>query len=576
MTDNVSAPPVQYTIILIGLLVGVGFYAFDIIIDVFVFNHGTVIEHVLHPTKHEIWMRTFVFILAMAFAILVQLLLKRERETSNRAKMAETFLSIIFDNIPNMIFIKDAEDLHFVRINKTGEMLLGLSNQELTGKNDFDYFTEEQAAFFTQKDREVLKAGIGIDIPAEVIDTASLGKRWLHTKKVPILDDRGKPVYLLGISEDITEARQAELELNKTEIRFQTLFNSAADMIFVIDPDGHVMQTNRHACDLSGYEKHEIVGSHVRKFFSPESKDTCDRNFPELRESGYSRADIEFVCKDGHIIQVECIATGVPDESGCFTSFLIIQRDVPEKKLAQEEKQRQPNEIAHVMRLSTMGEMASGMAHELNQPLTALTSYCSTAIKLAQDATSLPKGYIDILERATEQAHRAGDVIRHLRDFVSKGNQKKARIFMDDLINDVIDLVAWERQDKDIRVTFHPGYHSSTVLVDKVQIEQVLINLIRNSIEAIREAGITEGQVDIETRLTEEGSVIVSVADNGPGIDPAIAGSLFEPYQTSKENGLGMGLSISQSIVEAHDGRLWADLNRQKGALFNMSLPGCD
>ena len=117
---------------------------------------------------------------------------------------------------------------------------------------------------------------------------------------------------------------------------------------------------------------------------------------------------------------------------------------------------------------------------------------------------------------------------------------------------------------------------SREVFIDKVQIEQVLINLIRNSIEAIRQAGISGGQVDIATRLAAEGSVEVTVADNGPGIDPTMAGSLFEPYQTSKEDGMGMGLSISRSIIEAHNGKLWADEQRQQGALFYINIPGCD
>jgi PAS domain S-box-containing protein len=604
-----------------------------------------------------------------------------------------------------MVFIKDAGELRFIRVNKTAERLLGLSNQELIGKSDYDFFPEPQAKYFTQKDREVLKTGIGINIPEEEVDTEVLGKRWLHTRKVPILDDKGQPIYLLGVSEDITESRQAEIDWKKTEIRFQTLFNSAADFIFVIDPEGNILQANRYACDHSGYEEHEIIGSNIKKFFAGESRDTCDSNFPRLRERGYNRANIEFVCKDGHIIQMECIATGVPDERGCVTSFLIIQRDVTqrlreahkleeserrfhaifnstfqfiglldpegtvlevnqtaldyigvgtidiigklfwetpwwthspqlqkrlkdgimeaahgklvrfeaehigkegqtavidfslkpvlneqgetvliipegrditERVLAEEEAQRMHQESAHVMRLSTMGEMATGMAHELNQPLTALITYCGTALKLARDIPSLPEGYIDMLERASGQAHRAGDIIRHLREFVSKGSNNKTRVVLNELIQGVIDFTNWDLRDSDIQVAFQPDPRAHEACVDKIQIEQVLINLIRNSIEAIKGAGISGGQVDIATRLTVDGSTEISVADNGPGIDAPMSGSLFEPYQTSKETGMGMGLSISRSIMEAHNGKLWTDEQRQKGALFCMSIPGCE
>ena len=223
-----------------------------------------------------------------------------------------------------------------------------------------------------------------------------------------------------------------------------------------------------------------------------------------------------------------------------------------------------------------MGEMASGMAHELNQPLTALISYCGTALKLARDMPSLPEGYVDILERASGQAVRAGDIIRHLREFVGKGSNNKTRVVLDDLIQGVIDFISWDRRDSDIKVTFLPGSLSREVFVDKVQIEQVLINLIKNSCEAIRDAGISNGQVEISTRQAVEGLVEVTIADNGPGIDPAVAGSLFKPYQTSREDGMGLGLSISRSIIEAHNGKLWADEQRKKGALFCLSIPGYD
>jgi PAS domain S-box-containing protein len=704
MNINDNARSLPYSIIWIGILVGIGFIVADIIIDVYVFRQGALIEEILNPTYHEIWMRACVFLLAVAFAIYVRVLLSREHQSSERAKTAETFLTSVFDNIPNMVFIKDAKTLRFVRVNHAGERLLGLTSRELLGKNDFDVFPGSQAEFFVQKDREVLASGIGIDIPEEDIDTGLLGRRWLHTKKVPILDDNGQPVYLLGISEDITEARQAEIDREKNEIRFQTLFNFAAEFIFVIDPDGTIIEANHYACEHSGYGEDEITGRNIKEFFTRESQHTCDCNFPGLRERGYNRADIEFVHKDGHIIDMECSAAAVPDTEGNFNTFLIIQRDVTERnhvvaalsdserrfraifnsafqyiglldpdgivleanqtvmdflgctksdlvgkpfwevvwmnappgdqerarkairearqgkliryqvdmvgkdntvrtvdlslkpvqdeqgetiliipegrditdlKLAEEELQLRQQELAHVMRLNTMGEMASGMAHELNQPLTALVSYCGTAEKLAK-SSGAPQELNDILVRASEQAHRAGDVLRYLRGFVSKGNSNKTRIVLDDLVHSVIDFISWELRNTDIQVTFQTGADGCGIVVDKVQIEQVLINLVRNSIDAIREAGISNGQVDIATRLTEDGSFRVTVTDNGPGIDPAIADSLFEPYQTSKETGMGMGLSISRSIIEAHNGKLWADIQRQQGAVFHISMPGCE
>jgi PAS domain S-box-containing protein len=573
MAKNISVPRGQYTVIWIVLLVGVGFYVTDLIVDVFIFRNGTLKEEILNPGYHETWMRSAVFLVAIAFAIYIQLLLRSEHKTSERAKTAEKFLNSVIDNIPNMIFIKDATELRFIRVNHAGEQLLGLTTQELMGKNDYDFFPESQAEFFTHKDREVLESGIDANIQEEQIDTASQGKRWLHTKKVPILDDKGQPIYLLGISEDITEVKQAASDRKKTEVRFQTLFDSAADSIFVIDPEGNIIETNRRACEYSGYGKHEIIGENIKKFFTEKSQDTCDCDFPSLRELGFNRADIEFVCKDGRIIQMECMATGVPDESGCFTSFLIIQRDVTDKNRAEKDARHHQRDMAHVMRLGTMGEMATGMAHELNQPLTALISYCGTAASLVNSLPSPPQQLGEILKLATEQAHRASDIIRHLRVFVSKEEKSEETFCLDQVIWDVITFLKWDVQESGIKIELRLGGQKRKVTAGKIQIEQVLINLVRNSLEAFEHAEIAEGRIAIQTRLLPNDMIEVNVTDNGPGIDATMADKVFDQFQTSKKNGMGIGLSLSRSIIEVHSGKLWMDKKHQNGALFSFELP---
>jgi PAS domain S-box-containing protein len=450
MAKNVSTPSERYTIIWIGLLVGLGFYVADIIIDVFVFRSGTLSEEFLHPTYHETWIRAAVFMVAIAFAIYVQILLRREHKTSAGAKTAECFLNSVFDNIPGMVFIKDARELRFIRINHAGEKLLGLSTQELMGKNDYDFFPGLQAEFFTRKDREVLESGAELDITEEEIDTVAQGKRWLHTRKVPILDDKGEPIYLLGISEDITETKQAEQEL-----------------------------------------------------------------------------------------------------------------------------QRQQREMAHVVRLSTMGEMASGLAHELNQPLTALISYCGTAATLVKDLPSPPQQLGEILGRAEEQAHRASQIIRHLRDFLSKADDHKEPVDIDQVIEGAIDFIKPELKNGHVKIEHQSGAQGNKVMANKIQVEQVLVNLVLNSLQAINCLEKATGNIIVQTRLLPNEMIETTVTDNGPGINADMAGRMFDPFQTSKPSGMGMGLSISRSIVEEHGGKLWADVQRGDGALFGFNFPIC-
>jgi two-component system sensor kinase FixL len=686
----------------IGIIFGLAYYLIDSLMEAYLFQNGNLGDQLMHPFPDEFCERLGILVIAIAFGLYAHILFRREQASAAQARTAETFLTSIIDNIPGMLFIKDARELRFVRINPVGEKLLGLSSAEIIGKNDYDFFPQSQADFFTAKDREVLASGRELDIPEEVINTMALGRRWLHTRKVPIPDEAGQPAFLLGISYDVTEAKQAQMARQETEVRFQTLFDFAAEYIFVIDPKSRILQTNRYAADQSGYKKDEFIGKPIKEFFTRESQQVCDYSFPMLKKQGFNRADIEFVFKNGKVIQTECMSTAIPEEDGNYSSFLIILRDITEKmqaasslvdserrfraifnssyhftglldpdgtvleanqpvldflgyreneivgkpfwemmwrdvpaaeqqrikdaiadaaqgKLvryqvemtghdnrtmtidfslkpildehgetvliipegrditdriqAEAERHRHQRDMAHVMRLSTMGEMASGMAHELNQPLAALVSYCGTALSLAETSPSLPEQFTEVLGRATEQAHRASQIIRHLREFVSKDDDHKQPLELDPLILQVIDFIKSEVQQGSTRLEHHPGCERCRILANRVQVEQVLINLLRNSLEALQGAGIDQGRLVVHSRLLPQGSIEVSVTDNGPGIDASMQGKLFEPFQTSKKSGMGMGLSISRSIIESHGGKLWVDESYTDGARLGFVLP---
>ena len=254
---------------------------------------------------------------------------------------------------------------------------------------------------------------------------------------------------------------------------------------------------------------------------------------------------------------------------------LEIASDITERKQAEEDAQRYLRDMAHVMRLSTMGEMASGLAHELNQPLAALTSYCGTATKLVKSLPSPPPQLGEILERAEEQAHRASQIIRHLRAFLRKADGQKEPLDLDRVIVGMIDFISPELKHGHAKIAHLPGARGSKVMADKVQIEQVLVNLVLNSLEAINGSGGKAGNIIVQTRLLPNEMIETTVADDGPGIDAGIADRMFDPFQTSKSSGMGMGLSISRSIIEEYEGKLWADVRRENGALFGFNLPVC-
>jgi len=700
VSDN--HPAIDRSLIWIGFLFGAGFYVFDVLIDVFLFQRGSFLDQLLHPDLHETWMRFSVLLMSVAFAVYAGVLLARARTAAGRAQTAEKFLNTIIDNIPAMIFIKDARELRFVRINAVGEKLLGLSTAELIGKNDYDFFPKTQADFFTGKDREVLKTGSVLSIPAEEIDTRLQGRRVLHTRKVPVLDDTGEPAFLLGISDDITDIKQAEAALRATEIRLRTLFDAAAEFIFVVDTDGIIRLVNRRAVQQSGYTENDLMGKHLMELYTEESQLKHECNLPRLMDRGYHRADIDFVCKDGRIIQMECSATAIPDNAGNFISFLVVQRDVTEERAAvaaladserrfraifnstfqfigllnregivlevnqtalefgghtaaevvgrpfwetpwwstspeeqhrlktaleqaaqgklvryevdvrgknhttvtvdfslkpvlneqgetlliipegrditdskrvQEELQQHQQELAHMTRLSTLGEIASGIAHEINQPLTAIASYCESALAILKLQPQPPESLVEIVKRTTKQAHRAAAIIRQLRDFTAKSKVTMELMDIDALVRKSIRLLDWELRNTNTTIELRLAAEGRGMLANKVQIEQVIVNLVKNSLDAIREAGIAKGHVTIQSRLLPNNVVELSIADNGAGVAADMVEHVFVSFQSRKPGGTGLGLSVSRSMIESHGGKLWFEKEHRKGALFRFTLP---
>jgi PAS domain S-box-containing protein len=487
----------------------------------------------------------------------------RQQEKDRQRDLFESVLA----NVPASIFWKDRNSA-FLGGNQHFAHDAGLETpDELIGKTDYDLaWTEKEADFYRQCDHEVMETGRPL-LNIEESQRQADGKEvYLLTNKVPLRDAAGNIDGMLGIYMDITERKQAE-------IRLETLFNAAADSIFVIDSGGTILKANRYAYEHFGYRKEELIGHNMKAFFSSESQQFCNCRFPALRETGFSRAEIEFIGKDGRIRNMECSATGIPGESGEYTTFLVLQRDVTEQRSAEETLRQHQQELAHVMRISTMGEMASGLAHELNQPLTALVSYCGTAATMLDAHGEDPNELGEILHRARGEALRAAQIIRNLRQFIAKGNNEREPLTLRELMENVETLLKPELRESSTRIDVNPACGGYRVLANRIQIEQVLINLVRNSIDAIRDSDTADGAVRVEARATRNDTIEVTVTDNGPGISPELAGKLFQPFQSTKPSGMGLGLSISRSIIQEHGGRIWVGGKRREGALFGFSLP---
>jgi PAS domain S-box-containing protein len=570
--------PAGDTLIWLGVVAGLGFYVADAFIDVFILGEGNLVDQLLHPSWIELWMRASVLLICVVFAGYANVIFRRERVNARRAQTAEQFLNCVVDNIPDMVFIKDAKELRFVRVNTAAEKLVGHTQAELLGRTDHDFFPRPQADFFTQKDREVLASGAPLDVAEEEIDTAHLGQRVLHTKKVPILDETGRPAFLLGISEDITERKQAETDVITEKTRAERYLQISRAMIVGLDRSGRVELINHRGCELLGYSEAEILGRNWFQTVLPETQRAeVYQVFQQIVAGEFEPMryyENEVLTKSGELRYIAWNNTVQEDSSGAIVGTLSSGQDITERRRAEIAAKRHQQELAHVMRLSTMGEMASGLAHELNQPLTAVTTYCETALAILESQVASPPEEVGaILERAAEQARRAGKIIRHLRDFVRKGETPKGPVELDAVIRDALNLLEWELRNGEVVFQLRLGGRGHKIWADRVQIEQVVLNLVRNSLEAIHGAAIPDGRIMVETRPMQDERLEVTVTDNGTGIDAAMVNKLFDPFQTTKATGIGIGLSISRSIIAAHGGKLWAKQAPQTGAVFGFELP---
>ncbi len=246
---------------------------------------------------------------------------------------------------------------------------------------------------------------------------------------------------------------------------------------------------------------------------------------------------------------------------------------IVERFQAQEQLGRHREELARVSRLSTMGEMASSLAHELNQPLAAIANYVGGCQRRLRSGVWNQEELLVAMEETAVQAGRAGQIVRNLRDFVAKGEMDRTRVDVNRVVEAAVDLMAGEATVRGVLVRVEAGQGLPAVLADAIQIEQVIVNVLRNALEAMSDASCERREVEIRTRSHAPDMVEVGVRDSGPGLPPDAGSQVFEAFFTTKPEGMGMGLSISRSIIEAHRGRLWVTPNEDRGVTFHFTLP---
>jgi two-component system, LuxR family, sensor kinase FixL len=355
--------------------------------------------------------------------------------------------------------------------------------------------------------------------------------------------------------------QRIEQGLKESEARLRATVEGVVDGIITTDETGAILSMNPAATRMFGYSLYDLIGENI-DVLSPD-RDRLDDCVGKLdRGAGAAVYKTEGRRKDGVLFPLECTITESTDRDQRL--FIIVARDLTEQLQTEARMRRLRSD-----RLDAMGGMAIALSHEINQPLTAATAYLGSAHRLLEKLFFKPVGLANALNKAADQIMRAGQIIAHMRCFVAHGEPDTAWQSMYELAREAYDLISAAGSDG-VKVSFRVTARNDCVLADKIQIQQVLVNLMRNAMESMSNSPKRKLMVSISS--AEGGMTQIDISDTGSGLPAEIRETLFEPFKTTKTTGMGVGLAICRSIIEAHHGRLWAGANPEGGAIFSFTL----
>jgi len=481
---------------------------------------------------------------------------------------ANELLSAVVDSSPSAIIGLDA-GRRITTWNNAAERLYGYGSDEVIGKVFPD--APEDLPIFVALFDQILDGRVMRDIEIERRRKDGTRAR-IRYSAAPLHAPSGDIRGVITLSEDIGERREALTVLKEQEARLRAVLETVPDAIIVIDARGAIQSFSSAAERQFGYNADEVIGRNVNMLMpSPyrEEHDEYIGHYQKTRERriiGIGR-EVFGQRKDGSIFPMYLsVGEGKLEGESLFVGII---HDITEQQAKEWQLRELQDELLQVSRISGMGQMASSLAHELNQPLTAVSSLMQAARRMLEvgDPAAIGRAR-DAVEKANQQVLRAGEIIRRLREFASRGDTEKAFVPVDVMVNEALALARISNKFGATKVDVRLD-DASAVIADKVQVQQVILNLVRNSLEAME--NIARPRLSVSTRLNND-MVEVSIADVGPGISPEVKERLFQPFVTTKQQGMGVGLSICRTIIEAHGGRLYAEDNPNGGTTFRFTL----
>jgi PAS domain S-box-containing protein len=498
----------------------------------------------------------------------------RRRNEEQLRKSEERFRAVFENSAVGIVLQSGDRHGRFLAANAAYQRMLGYSAEELRTLTFMDITYEG--------DREANRR-----LAAELLEgkrqSFELMKRnrrkdgtlmWvsIHVSLIPGTGSNDQ--LFMSIVDDITERKRAEEALGKSERQFRALFEEAAVGIALCDVAGRPFESNRKLEQMLGYSAPELRGMPFTAFTHPEDAPADWSLFTDLLVGKRDHYHIEkrYRRKDGALVWGDLTVYIVRDDRGQPVFTIGMVQDITDRKRAEEALQKARAELAHVARVSTLGELAASIAHEINQPLAAIVADANACLNwLATGAPAIDR-VREALAGVVNDGHRAAEVIGRIRALCRRTDPQRERLDINDVIREVVLLARHEVLGHRVSLRTDLASGLPAVLGDRVQLQQVMINLVINGMEAM--ARVTDRPRELLIRSQHEADrVLLAVQDSGTGIDPDNVDRMFDAFFTTKSSGMGMGLSISRSIIEAHGGRLWASQNAGPGATFQFSLP---
>lgn len=508
-------------------------------------------------------------------AVRVSAELEHRQQEASLAR-SEAYSTAIVATAADGIISLDAKG-RIESFNRAAEDMFGYEEKEVLGKDVNVLMPERYQSAHTGYVERYTKTGEGSifgkgrELPAQRKD-GSIFPIYLAASEISLDGD----LCFAGIIRDISEQKAAEKSLKATERRFRAVFDQRLQLVRILSIDGIVLEANQKSLDFAGLQREGVIGCHLWDTpwwsHSPE----LQQRLRDAVSSAAKGATVQFeaTCPrpNGDIATVDFSLRPITDSDGQVVFLVTESHDITEQRLAEEEARHHRERIAHVSRLSTLGEMAAGIAHEINQPLTAISLFAQAGKRLVEAGQFEKMG--EVCSKLNEHALRAADVVERMQMMARQGESLKELVDCNELIESTVKLAESEARIYDIQIEFDKGSHLPPVSVDGVQVQQVALNLLRNGMEAM--IALDERKdcpIRISTRLNNVNEIEIEVTDCGDGVPESRIDKLFTPFSTTKKSGMGMGLSISQAIVRAHGGRIDFRNNEACGATFWFTLP---